>query len=101
MSCVRPILVHDRCARVVAHARRADQMRVAGLLHDFLGARRPHHFHRLILAELDQLLIVIVKIESDLRDGNAESIRFVRQLQRDCPRHGRISPSRPSAAQWL
>ena len=71
-------LVDDRSARVGAHARRSDEMRVAGFLHDFSGAGGMHHFHRLFFRRFDQLLVVVVKVEGDVRHANSELVASLR-----------------------
>ncbi len=62
-----PEAINHRRARVIAHARRPNQMRVARFLHHLKGARRPHHLFDLLFAKFDHLFIVVVQIKGHMR----------------------------------
>jgi len=59
-------------------------MSVTHFLNNFGRPGGMHHFHRFLFGTLDELLIVAVKIEGDVRDTQTQ---------------GRISPSRRMLAQ--
>ena len=101
MSWVRPKASTTLVRGIFAHAGGADQMGVARFLHHFLGAGRPHHLLRLLFAELDQLLVVLVQVEVDVRDAEGQIGPSLRPASPGYPAHGRISPSRPKEDQWL
>jgi len=55
-----------------AHAGGSDEVRVARLLHDLGGSRGAHDLHGLFLRGLNELPVVVVKVEADVGDGEAE-----------------------------
>src|ERR1700752_4005283 len=65
---------------MASHPRRADEMGKAGFLNDFFCTSSPHYVHDLVLPELDEFLVVVVKVESDLCDGKTKPVSFVREL---------------------
>jgi hypothetical protein len=70
-------LVDNGSARIVAHARRSDQVRVASFLHHFGCAGGKHHFHCFILRSFDELVVIVMEIEGDVRRANAELIALL------------------------
>jgi hypothetical protein len=69
--------VNNRAVWVPTHSRTSDQMRVPGLLNDFLSASGTHDFYDLVLTELDEFFVVIVKAESDPSDWQSELIVLI------------------------
>ena len=79
MSWELPILVHNGVARIRAHTASPYKMRVAGLL-DHLGrAGGLHDLFGLVLRRFDQLFVIVVKIESDVRDRQTEAVFVFRE----------------------
>ena len=57
----------------------SDEVSIARLLNNFLGPRCPHHFDHFIFAELNQLLIIVVKGEVNFCHRQTESVFVVRE----------------------
>jgi benzoyl-CoA reductase/2-hydroxyglutaryl-CoA dehydratase subunit BcrC/BadD/HgdB len=71
-------LVDNRCRRITTHADGTDQVSETGFLHHMLRSCRPHNLHDLVLAKLDQPLVIVMKVEGDLGHRQSMLVLLIR-----------------------